>query len=206
MRIDAKIADVGAQRHHLTGDPPSIKTPVNSHCLPPMPKQHPIYISVIGGDRDHTTSEGLELAEEVGRRIAEAECILVNGGMGGTMERAAKGAKSAGGTTIGILSTTDRTAANPYIDFAIPTPLGFVRNVVVANASDAVIALPGKWGTTNELSFAMIAGIPVVAIEGWDAKLRDDQGKSRFTEVPHASDAAEAVAMAINLAKQRREG
>ena len=171
-----------------------------------MPKQHPIYISVIGGDRDHTTPEGLELAEEVGRRIAEAECILVNGGMGGTMERAAKGAKSAGGTTIGILSTTDRTAANPYIDFAIPTPLGFVRNVLVANASDAVIALPGKWGTTNELSFAMIAGVPVVAIEGWDAKLRDDQGKSRFTEVPHASDAAEAVAMAINLAKQRREG
>ena len=129
--------------------------------------KHPIYISVIGGDRDHTTEEGLAIAEEVGRRIAEAECILVNGGMGGTMERAAKGAKSAGGTTIGILSSTDRNAANSFIDYAIPTPLGFVRNVLVANASDAVIVLPGKWGTSNELSFAMIAGVPVVAIEGW---------------------------------------
>ena len=46
----------------------------------------------------------------------------------------------------------------------------------MANASDAVIALPGKWGTSNELSFAMIAGIPVVAIEGWETNLRDDKG------------------------------
>ena len=169
-----------------------------------MPNQHPIYISVIGGDRNHTTTEGLELAEAVGRGVAEAGCILVNGGMGGTMERAAKGAKSAGGTTIGILSSTDRSAANQYIDFAIPTPLGFVRNVLVANASDAVIALPGKWGTSNELSFAMIAEVPVVAIEGWESNLRDDGGKSHFTEVPYARDAAEAVEMAIKFALQRR--
>lgn len=169
-----------------------------------MPSQHPIYISVIGGDRDHTTLEGLELAEQVGRLIAEAGCILVNGGMGGTMERAAKGAKSAGGTTIGLLSTTNRNAANLYIDYAIPTPLGYVRNVLVANASDVVIALPGKWGTTNELSFAMIAGIPVVAVEGWDANLRDDQGKSRLHEVSYAKNADEAVTMAVALARRRR--
>ena len=167
--------------------------------------RHPIYISVIGGDRDHTTEAGLAIAEEVGRRVAEAGCILVNGGMGGTMERAAKGAKSAGGTTIGILSTTDRNAANSYIDYAIPTPLGFVRNVLVANASDAVIVLPGKWGTSNELSFAMIAGVPVVAIEGWESQLRDDGGKSKFSEVDYARDAAEAVKMAIDLARRQRE-
>ena len=169
-----------------------------------MNSQHPIYISVIGGDRDHTTEAGLATAEEVGRRIAEANCILVNGGMAGTMERAAKGAKSAGGTTIGILSSTDRNAANQFIDYAIPTPLGFVRNVLVANASDAVIVLPGKWGTSNELSFAMIAGVPVVAIEGWESQLRDDGGKSKFTEVPYARDAAEAVKLAIELAHKNR--
>ena len=169
-----------------------------------MNDQHPTYISVIGGDRDHTTPKGLELAEEVGRLIAENGCILVNGGMGGTMERAAKGAKSAGGTTIGILSSTDRNEANPYIDYAIPTPLGFVRNVLVANASDAVIALPGKWGTSNELSFAMMAGVPVVALEGWEVNLRDDHGQSRYSEVSYAGDAAEAVTLAIQLANQRR--
>ena len=158
---------------------------------------HPIYISVIGGDHDHTTPEGLEIAEAVGRCVAEAGCILINGGMGGTMERAAKGAKSAGGTTIGILSSTDRNSANRYIDYAIPTPLGYVRNVLVANASDAVIVLPGKWGTSNELSFAMIAGVPVVAIEGWESQLRDDGGQSRFTEVQYAQSAAEAVEMAV---------
>ena len=169
-----------------------------------MTSQHPIYLSVIGGDRDHTTPKGLELAEEIGRLIAENGCILVNGGMGGTMERAAKGAKSAGGTTIGILSSTDRNEANPYIDYAIPTPLGFVRNVLVANASDAVIALPGKWGTSNELSFAMMAGVPVVALEGWEVNLRDDHGQSRYSEVSYAGDAAEAVTLAIQLANQRR--
>ena len=167
--------------------------------------QHPIYISVIGGDRDHTTPEGLEIAEEIGRLVAENDCILVNGGMGGTMERAAKGAKSAGGTTIGILSTTDRNEANSYIDYAIPTPLGFVRNVLVANASDAVIALPGKWGTSNELSFAMMAGVPVVALKGWEINLRNDQGQSQYSEVSYARDAAEAVILAINLASQRRQ-
>ena len=169
-----------------------------------MNDQHPTYISVIGGDRDHTTPKGLELAEQVGRLIAENGCILVNGGMGGTMQRAAKGAKSAGGTTIGILSSTDRNEANPYIDYAIPTPLGFVRNVLVANASDAVIALPGKWGTSNELSFAMMAGVPVVALEGWEVNLRDDHGQSRYSEVSYAGDAVEAVTLAIQLANQRR--
>ncbi len=120
------------------------------------------------------------------------------------MERAAKGAKSAGGTTIGILSSSTRNAANRYIDYAIPTPLGFVRNVLVANASDAVIVLPGKWGTSNELSFAMIAGVPVVAIEGWESQLRDDGGKSKFSEITYARDAAEAVKVAIEFAQQRR--
>ncbi len=144
------------------------------------------------------------MAEAVGRCIAESGCILVNGGMGGTMERAAKGAKSAGGTTIGILSSTDRNDANEYIDYAIPTPLGYVRNVLVANASDAVIVLPGKWGTSNEMSFAMIAGIPVVAIAGWEINLRDDQGQAGYSEVTYAADAEEAVQMAIKFAQQRR--
>ena len=171
----------------------------------PSTSQHPIYISVIGGDRDHTTPEGLEIAEEIGRLVAANDCILVNGGMGGTMERAAKGAKSGGGTTIGILSTTDRNEANSYIDYAIPTPLGFVRNVLVANASDAVIALPGKWGTSNELSFAMMAGVPVVALQGWEVNLRNDQGQAQYSEVSYARDAAEAVTLAIKLATQRRQ-
>ncbi len=167
---------------------------------------HPIYISVIGGDRNHTTTAALDIAEAVGRAIAEAGCILVNGGMAGTMEHAAKGAKSAGGTTIGILSSMDRNDANEYVDFAIPTPLGYVRNVLVANASDAVIALPGKWGTSNELSFAMLSGIPVVALEGWEVQLRSDNGVAEYNEVNYAADAETAVELAIRLANDRING
>ena len=85
------------------------------------------YIAVIGASEVNATASMLAIAEEVGRRIAEAGCVLVNGGLGGTMKRGAKGAKDAGGTTIGILPGPDRRAANEYIDYSIPTDLGFTQ-------------------------------------------------------------------------------
>ena len=65
-----------------------------------------------------------DLAVEVGRAIAEAGGILVCGGLGGVMEAAARGAKAAGGTTVGVLPGPDTTAANASIDYAIATNVG----------------------------------------------------------------------------------
>jgi uncharacterized protein (TIGR00725 family) len=108
------------------------------------------------------------LAERVGRAIAEAGAVLLCGGLGGVMEAACRGAKEAGGHTVGILPGTDRGAANPFVDTAIPTGLGEARNALVVRAADALIAVGGGYGTLSEIALALKAGKPVVALGSWD--------------------------------------
>jgi uncharacterized protein (TIGR00725 family) len=119
---------------------------------------------VIGSGVEH---EGR--AEEVGRLLAERGCIVVTGGRGEVMAAAARGAKAAGGTTIGILPGESRAEANEWIDHAVATGLGHMRNFAVAASGDAVIAIGGKWGTLSEIAFAKLLGRPVVILEpGWE--------------------------------------
>ncbi|HEY3050345.1 MAG TPA: TIGR00725 family protein [Gaiellaceae bacterium] len=120
-------------------------------------------VSVIGSGVEH---EGR--AEEVGRLLAERGCTVVTGGRGEVMAAAARGAKAAGGTTIGILPGARRADANEWIDHAVATGLGHMRNFAVAASGDAVIAVGGKWGTLSEIAFAKLLGRPVVILEpGW---------------------------------------
>jgi uncharacterized protein (TIGR00725 family) len=84
------------------------------------------------------------------------------------MEAACRGAKRAGGTTIGILPGADRAAANPFVDVAIPTGLGEARNALVVRAADGVIAVGGGHGTLSEIAFALKAGKRVIGIASWD--------------------------------------
>jgi uncharacterized protein (TIGR00725 family) len=104
----------------------------------------------------------------VGRELASRGVVLVCGGLGGVMEAACMGAKEGGGTTIGILPGTDRAAANPFVDFAIPTGLGEARNALVVRAADALIAVGGAYGTLSEIAFALKAGKPVAGLGTWD--------------------------------------
>jgi uncharacterized protein (TIGR00725 family) len=119
-----------------------------------------VYVSVIGSGTEHEAR-----AEEVGRLLAERGCTVVCGGGGEVMGAAARGAKSAGGTTIGILPGTSRADANEWIDHAVLTGLGHLRNGVVAATGDAVIAVGGAYGTLTEIGFARIYGRPVVILE-----------------------------------------
>lgn len=84
------------------------------------------------------------------------------------MEAACRGAKEAGGTTIGILPGTDRGAANPFVDVAVPTGLGEARNALVVRAADALVAVGGGYGTLSEIALALKAGKPVVGLGTWD--------------------------------------
>ena len=104
-------------------------------------------------------------AEEVGRLLAERGCTVVTGGLGEVMAAAARGAKAAGGTTIGILPGTSRSEANEWVDHAVATGLGHMRNFAVAASGDAVIAVGGAWGTLSEIAYAKILGRPVVILE-----------------------------------------
>ena len=122
-------------------------------------------------------------AEEVGRLLAERACTVVCGGRGEVMSAAARGAKRAGGTTIGILPGTSRAEANEWIDHAIVTDLGHVRNAIVAATGDAVIAVGGSYGTLTEIGFARIYGRPVVILEPG----------LQVEGVPRAATPAEAV-------------
>jgi uncharacterized protein (TIGR00725 family) len=84
------------------------------------------------------------------------------------MEAACRGAKEAGGTTLGILPGSDRSAANAYVDVAVPTGLGEARNALVVRAADAVVAIAGGYGTLSEIALALKAGKRVVGIGTWD--------------------------------------
>ena len=110
----------------------------------------------------------LAAADEVGRLLAEGGAAIVCGGLGGVMEAACRGAKGAGGTTIGILPGTDRLAANAFVDVPIPTGLGEARNAMVVRAADALIAVGGGYGTLSEIALALKADKRVVGIDTWD--------------------------------------
>jgi uncharacterized protein (TIGR00725 family) len=92
----------------------------------------------------------------------------VTGGLGEVMAAAARGAKSAGGTTIGILPGEKRGDANDSIDHEVVTGIGHARNLAVVASGDAVIAVGGSWGTLAEIGFASRLGRPTVVLEpGW---------------------------------------
>lgn len=125
----------------------------------------PRYVSVIGGG--HCSQAEYALAEDVGRRAAEVGATLVCGGLGGVMEGAARGAKAAGGVTLGILPGHDRGAANPYLDHVVTTGMGEARNLAVVSTGDVVIAVAGGYGTLSEIGLAAKIGRPVIILGGW---------------------------------------
>ena len=122
-------------------------------------------IAVVGSDSE-LSDEVIEIAEGIGRDVAKEGCVLVCGGRGGVMEAACKGAKDAGGTTVGILPGLDREDANSYVDIVITTGMGYARNSIVVSCADAVIAIAGKTGTLSEVALALNYGKPVVVVDG----------------------------------------
>ena len=147
----------------------------------------PHQISVIGSGAEHEAR-----AEAVGRLLAERGCTVVTGGRDEVMAAAARGAKQAGGTTVGIVAGEERGDANPWIDHVVVTGIGHARNLAVAGSGDAVIAVGGGWGTLSEIALARVLGRPVVILEpGWDVA---GEGIER------ATTPQEAVELALRLA------
>jgi uncharacterized protein (TIGR00725 family) len=107
-------------------------------------------------------------AEAVGRGLAAGGAVVVCGGLGGAMEAACRGAKEAGGTTVGLLPGLDRRDANPYVDVTVPTGLGEARNALVVRAADALIAVGGGYGTLSEIGLALRTGKRVVGLATWE--------------------------------------
>ncbi|HEY5693444.1 MAG TPA: TIGR00725 family protein [Gaiellaceae bacterium] len=145
-----------------------------------------IQVSVVGSGAEHE-----ENAETVGRLLAERGATVLTGGLGEVMAAAARGSKSAGGTTIGILPGETRAAANEWLDHVVVTGIGHGRNLAVVASGDAVIAVGGRYGTLAEIGFALTLGRPVVVLEpGWEV-----EGTQR------AQTPAEAVEFALAAAR-----
>jgi uncharacterized protein (TIGR00725 family) len=123
-------------------------------------------VAVVGAGE--AAGEALERAHEVGRLLGARGAVLVSGGLSGVMEAACRGAKEAGGTTLGILPGLVRSDANPYVDVAVPTGLGEARNALVVRAADALIAVAGGYGTLSEVALALKTGKPVVGLGSFD--------------------------------------
>ena len=157
-------------------------------------------ISVIGGSK--AKPEHLELAEAVGRELAKREIMVACGGLSGVMEAVCRGAKSAGGTTIGILPGRTPKEANKYVDIPIVTTVGFARNVIVVNTGDAVIAVGGAFGTLSEIAYALGDGIPVIGLKSWALDIKGD-GDPITDGMIEASDPVDAVEKALAAAGSR---
>jgi hypothetical protein len=147
---------------------------------------HRPYVAVIGAS--HATDWELQTAEEVGRLLAERDCVLICGGLGGVMNAAARGAARSGGVSIGILPGDDRADASPHLTVAIATGFGEARNAIVARSADAVIAVGGEFGTLSEIALALKSGTPVIGLGTWELG-RDDLDRDPIvrTETPEAA-------------------
>ena len=138
-------------------------------------------VAVIGpGD---ASAAELAVAEEVGARLVDLGATVVTGGLGGVMEAASRGAKSRRGLTIGLLPGLDRSEANGWVDVAIATGLGEIRNALIVRTSDALVAVGGGVGTLSEMAFALKLGRPVIGVGTFEVE--------GVVQVASAAEAAE---------------
>jgi uncharacterized protein (TIGR00725 family) len=144
------------------------------------------YVAVVGPGE--ASPEELHAAEEVGAGLAAAGAVVVTGGLGGVMEAACRGARSRRGRTLGILPGDDRDDANGWVEIAVATGLGELRNGLVVRAADAVVAIGGGHGTLSEIALALKLGRPVVGLGTWEVH-----------GIQHVSTPEEALALVAGL-------
>ena len=147
------------------------------------------YVAVVGPGE--ASPDELRTAEEVGAGLAAAGAVVVTGGLGGVMEAACRGARSRRGRTLGILPGDDRDAANGWVEIAVATGLGELRNGLVVRAADAVVAIGGGHGTLSEIALALKLGRPVVGLGTWQVH-----------GVDHVSTPEDALALIAGLLVQ----
>ena len=122
-------------------------------------------VAVVGGG--DCSPKVREQAQELGRLLAERGHVLICGGLGGVMEAAARGARTADGLVVGVLPG-EKIDANPSISIAIATGMGHARNVIIVKSADAVIALAGEHGTLSEIALALKMKKRVISLQSWE--------------------------------------
>ena len=111
-------------------------------------------ITVFGSSLPAEGNTAYDDAQRLGRLLAEAGYAVCNGGYGGLMEASARGAREAGGHTVGITCVIWPRPANPHIVEEVRTKSFAERLMTLIERGDAYIVLPGGTGTLAELALA----------------------------------------------------
>jgi hypothetical protein len=111
-------------------------------------------VTIFGSSRVRRGTEAYQEAYQIGKLLAEAGFIVCNGGYGGTMEASARGAREAGGKTVGITTDLFRNSSpNRWIDVESRTKSYMERVMIITSVADAYVVLRGGIGTLAEMTF-----------------------------------------------------
>jgi uncharacterized protein (TIGR00730 family) len=109
-------------------------------------------ITVFGSARIHEDDPVYAEAREVGRRLAEAGFAVVTGGGPGVMEAANRGARDAGGLSVGFnIELSHEQFANPYLDISLTFKHFYARKTMFVKVAEGFVIFPGGFGTLDEL-------------------------------------------------------
>jgi uncharacterized protein (TIGR00730 family) len=180
-------------------------------------------VSVFGSARIGPEDPAYALAEEVGRRLAEADFAVITGGGPGLMEAANKGASEAGGLSVGLgIELPREQGLNRYVELGIDFRYFFARKTMFVKYAQGFIVMPGGFGTLDELFESLtlvqtqkVTWFPIVLVgtEFWSGLLdwarsvlvpRGTISAEDLDLVTVTDDAAEAVAAMVNAAEERR--
>jgi uncharacterized protein (TIGR00725 family) len=162
-----------------------------------MPKK---IVGVFGAGNVSDDDEEYQLALIIGRQLAQRGFIVLTGGLGGTMAAASKGAREAGGITVGVLpGTRSSSPANTFVDIAIYTGMGEARNAINVKSCHAAIAIGGEYGTLSEIALALKGDCPIILFHSWSLTPHGRPNKSGWQI---AETAEQAVAMAVEAAEK----
>jgi uncharacterized protein (TIGR00730 family) len=109
-------------------------------------------VTVFGSARLGKDHSYYTLARELGQNLAKAGYTVITGGGPGIIEAANRGAKEAGGLSIGCnILLPHEQAPNPYLDRTLNFDYFFVRKIMLRKYSSAFVLMPGGIGTLDEI-------------------------------------------------------
>jgi uncharacterized protein (TIGR00730 family) len=129
-------------------------------------------VSVFGSARTEREAPEYALGLELGRRLAEAGYTVITGGGPGAMEAVNKGARDAGGPSVGLgIELPFEQCLNEYVTLGIKFRYFFARKTMFLKYAQGFVALPGGWGTLDEMFEALclrqtgkIKNFPIVLV------------------------------------------
>lgn len=157
-------------------------------------------IAGVMGPGQNATARDLATAFELGKQIAEQGWVLLTGGRNeGVMDAASRGAKQAGGLTIGILPTAHADQLSAAVDIPILTDMGSARNNINVLSSDVIFACGMGSGTAAEIALALKANKSVILLNVDDTSRIFFQNLAKSQIFVAAQPAAAMTIARLNL-------